>query len=159
MNNDTAICTEIPHGSAEYAQAVALRDEILRRPLGLTFTPEELRDEKDSFHLVCRIDGMLAACLVLKPLNGEHIRMRQLAVRRDLQGRGIGRTLVRYSESFAGNRGYTEMHLHARETAAEFYLKLGYEVNGDRFTEVTIPHFSMRKRVTGMECRKGTDTQ
>ena len=32
----------IDHGSREYQQMVHLRNEILRRPLGLQFTPEEL---------------------------------------------------------------------------------------------------------------------
>src|SRR5688572_32004491 len=32
----------IDHGSREYQQMVQLRNDILRRPLGLQFTPEEL---------------------------------------------------------------------------------------------------------------------
>gem|GEM_PF-4880503 len=30
----------IEHGSPEYGQMVKLRDDILRKPLGLTFAPE-----------------------------------------------------------------------------------------------------------------------
>jgi len=37
----------IDHGSKEYQQMVQLRNDILRRPLGLLFTPEELEKEKD----------------------------------------------------------------------------------------------------------------
>lgn len=36
----------IDHGTKEYQQMVKLRNEILRKPLGLTFTPEELEKEK-----------------------------------------------------------------------------------------------------------------
>ena len=36
----------IDHGSKEYQQMVQLRNDILRKPLGLTFTPEELELEK-----------------------------------------------------------------------------------------------------------------
>jgi hypothetical protein len=32
----------IQHGSAEYDQMIGLRMEILRQPLGLSFTPEQL---------------------------------------------------------------------------------------------------------------------
>ena len=32
----------IEYGSADYAQALALRDLVLRRPLGLQFSAEEL---------------------------------------------------------------------------------------------------------------------
>jgi ribosomal protein S18 acetylase RimI-like enzyme len=139
------VCREVQHGTDEYKQTVALRDEILRKPLSLTFGPEELSEERDSFHLACWQDDMLAACLVLKPLSGQQIRMRQLAVGTDFQGKGIGRMLVGYSESFAREHGYREIILHARETAVRFYEKLGYRKEGDYFIEVTIPHLLMRK--------------
>ena len=71
--------------------------------------------------------------------------MRQLAVATELQGRGLGKTLVRYAESFARQSGYQEIVLHARESAVRFYEKLGYTRQGDCFTEVTIPHYQMRK--------------
>ena len=38
----------IDHGTKEYQQMVKLRDDILRRPLGLTFDPEELEGEKNN---------------------------------------------------------------------------------------------------------------
>ncbi len=139
------VCSEVRHGTDEYRQTVALRDEILRRPLGLTFSPEELAEEKDSFHLVCRQDGKLAACLVLEPLSNREVHMRQLAVGADFQRGGLGTQLVSYSEVFARQRGYSEIVMHARETAVGFYERLGYRKEGDRFTEVTIPHYRMSK--------------
>jgi len=39
------------------------------------------------------------------------------------------------------------MVMHARKTALGFYEKLGYNVVGDEFTEVTIPHFVMEKNL------------
>jgi len=147
----TTVCVEIEHGTKEYEQTVSMRDEVLRKPLGLQFSPGELTDEKSSFHLACLRDGILVACLVLKPLPGKQIRMRQLAVRSGSRGQGLGRTLVSYSESFARDQGHEEMVLHARETAVGFYEKAGYTVSGDRFVEVTIPHFSMRKSLLNNE--------
>jgi predicted GNAT family N-acyltransferase len=73
--------------------------------------------------------------------------MRQLAVREDFRGKGIGRALARFPESFARDHGYVEIVLHARETAVGIYEKKGYKVARDRFTEVTIPHVPMRKRL------------
>jgi len=139
------ICSEIKHGADEYTQTVALRNEILREPLNLAFSPQELAEEKDSYHLVCWQDGKLTACLILKPLSGRQIRMRQLAIMTADQGTGIGSALVAYSESFARAHGYDEMVLHARQTAAGFYAKLGYQRVGDSFTEVELMHFVMRK--------------
>jgi ribosomal protein S18 acetylase RimI-like enzyme len=132
-------------------QTVRLRDELLRRPLGLAFDHRELSAEKDFFHLACRRGNMMAACVVLEPLSSRRIRMRQLAVRTELQGRGIGRALVAFSERFARQQGFDEIILHARETAVGFYERLGYESDGGRFIEVTIPHVRMRKLLTRPE--------
>ena len=38
---------QVDHGSKEYQQMVKLRDEILRQPLGLSLTVDELNKEKD----------------------------------------------------------------------------------------------------------------
>ena len=137
----------IEHGSHEYEQTVALRNEILRKPLGLSYDPAELAGEKDSFHLALREGAVLLACLVLKPVDEGCIKMRQLAVRESSQGKGVGRELLNYAHSFARERGYVEIVLHARETARGFYEKLGYEVERDSFVEVGLPHVFMRKRL------------
>ena len=137
----------IEHGSREYEETVALRDEVLRKPLGLSYDPAELAGEKDSFHFALREGTELVACLVLKPLDERYIKMCQLAVRESYQGKGVGRELVNYAESFAKGRGNEEIVLHARETARVFYEKLGYEAEGDSFTEVGLPHLAMRKKL------------
>ena len=137
----------VEHGSGAYEETVALRDEVLRKPLGLSYDPAELAGEKDSFHFALREGTELVACLVLKPLDERCIKMRQLAVRENVQGKGVGRELVNYAESFAKGRGNEEIVLHARETARGFYEKLGYEAEWDSFTEVGLPHFAMRKKL------------
>ena len=71
--------------------------------------------------------------------------MKQVAVLPDLQGQGVGKALVQYSEALARRLGFTRMVLHARETAVPFYEKLGYSRFGERFQEVTIPHWAMDK--------------
>lgn len=139
------VLNEVDYGTYQFDQTLALRDEVLRKPLGIEFTPEERALDERSFHLACWRGQALAGCLVLTPLSAKRIQMRQLAVRGDLQRQGIGRNLVVYSEDFARDRGCEEMILHAREGAVAFYQKLGYEVRGDRFIEVTIPHVTMRK--------------
>jgi predicted GNAT family N-acyltransferase len=71
--------------------------------------------------------------------------MRQVAVDAAIQGRGIGKRMVVYSESFSKELRFAEMILHARETAVPFYESLSYVKVGEGFTEVTIPHWSMEK--------------
>lgn len=135
----------VEHGSDDYKQTVELRRRILRTPLGLDFTWEELASEAEDIHLAAFRDGVLVACLVLTLVGDETVKMRQVAVDSELQGTGIGSELVRRSEVVARDDGFSEMVLHARDTAVPFYLRLGYEVVGEPFEEVSIPHLAMRK--------------
>ncbi len=138
----------IPYGSEAYQLTVQLRDTILRQPLGLNFSSEELSNESNSFHLGCYLENKLLGCLVLRPLTSTQIQMRQVAVVSTLQGKGIGRALVKYSEQFAEEREYTQMILHARDTALKFYQLLGYTKHGECFLEVSIPHWEMCKTLS-----------
>lgn len=133
------------HGSDLYRQEVDLRRKVLREPLGLDFSPEQLKAESADWHIVAVEEGQVVGCLVLTPVDDQTLQMRQVAVRPDRQGLGVGRRLVDFSEQVAMERGFSRLTLHARETAVDFYLKLGYQVQGDPFTEVTIPHREMFK--------------
>jgi ribosomal protein S18 acetylase RimI-like enzyme len=137
----------VEHNSDSYRETVNLRDKILRQPLGLIYTPEQLGAESDSIHVACYLQDELVGCLILKPDGPQNLKMRQVAVSDKHQGLGIGRALVDFSEEFARENGYGKITMHARETAAGFYLKLGYEVEGEAFEEVTIPHRSMFKKI------------
>lgn len=137
----------VEHGSSEYWDTVALRDRVLRKPLGLEFTQQELLAEDGQWHLALFAGDQVMACLVLVPLDGGEVKMRQVAVDPDAQGQGLGRRLVEGSERLSRERGFGLMTLHARETAIPFYERLGYAVVGEPFTEVGIPHRKMKKEL------------
>lgn len=141
---------EIGFATPEFDEAVRLRTDVLRKPLGLVFTPEQLAEEYDQRHLGAYDDqGQLLGCLSLVPLD-EHVwKMRQVAVAEAAQGKGVGTKLVGYSEALARREGLRLITLHARESAVPFYLKLDYQVVGERFEEVSIPHFKMEKHIAG----------
>jgi GNAT superfamily N-acetyltransferase len=137
----------IDHGSNEYRQMVKLRDDILRKPLGLGFTPQELEKEKDNMLIGAFEDDDMLGCCMLVEENPETVRLRQMAVLNDLQGKGIGRALMNFAENLGRDRGYRIMSMHARKNAVGFYEKMGYKVTSDEFTEITIPHFVMEKKL------------
>lgn len=135
----------ITHGSPDYHKTVALRDKILRQPLGLTFTPEQLAAEKADIHFTIWDKDNLVGCLILQPIGGKKIKMRQVAIDAPYQGYGLGKELVEQSEELARSKGFSLMCCHARESAVPFYEKMGYTKKGDVFTEVTLPHYYMEK--------------
>jgi N-acetylglutamate synthase-like GNAT family acetyltransferase len=136
---------ELSHGSPEYQAEVALRLRVLREPLGLTFTGEQLATEAADVHLCAFCAGRLVGCLVLTPVAVGIVQMRQVAVEPSMQGQGVGTALVDASEQVARERGFIEMMMHARVTAVPFYERLGYSKRGHEFEEVTIPHWEMAK--------------
>ncbi|HEY6978269.1 MAG TPA: GNAT family N-acetyltransferase [Chitinophagaceae bacterium] len=135
----------IDHGSKEYKQMVDLRYSMLRKPLGLSFSEEELQEEKNNIHIGCFDDDKLEGCCMLVPKDDGTIQLRQMAVISGLQGKGIGRVLMQFAENIARDRGFKKLIMHARKTAMGFYEKLGYNKVGNEFLEVTIPHYIMEK--------------
>ena len=137
----------IDHGSSDYQKMVELRLQLLRKPLGLGFTSEELEKEKEDILLGCFEDDQLEACCILTETDPSTVRLRQMAVGAPLQGKGIGRVLMSFAENIARDRKYRRLTMHARKTALGFYEKLGFKVTGNEFLEVTIPHYMMEKKL------------
>jgi predicted GNAT family N-acyltransferase len=137
----------IDHGTKEYEEMVKLREEILRKPLGLSFSTEELEAEKDDLLLAAYEDDQLLGCCMLVQEGEDTVRLRQMAVVDDLQGKGIGRVLMQFAENLAHDRGFKRIKMHARKNAIGFYEKMGYKRIGDEFLEITIPHYVMEKQL------------
>ena len=138
----------IEFGTPEYDDAVRLRYEVLRRPLGLQFTAEQLATEYADHHLGIYDDSLsLLGYLCFTPVDDTTFKMRQVAVEPALQGKGVGSILVVASEKYAIEKGIRKIVLHARDTAVPFYLKLLYTVVGEPFEEVGIPHSKMEKTI------------
>jgi GNAT superfamily N-acetyltransferase len=137
----------IDHGSREYQQMVQLRNDILRKPLKLWLTPEELEKEKEEILIGAFEEEKMLGCCMLITVNPTTVRLRQMAVLNNLQGKGIGKALMQFAENIARDRGYKKIIMHARKSAAGFYEKLGYQVCSPEFEEVTLPHYEMEKKL------------
>jgi predicted GNAT family N-acyltransferase len=137
----------IDHGSKEYQQMIKLREDILRRPLGLGFDPKELEEEKGHMLIGAFEDEKMLGCCMLVEEKPGTVRLRQMAVLNDLQGKGIGRALMNFAENLARDAGYKILSMHARKYSIGFYEKMGYRVAGDEFIEITIPHYVMEKQL------------
>lgn len=137
----------IDYGSKEYQQMVFLRNEILRKPIGLHFEQEELEKEKDDILMGAFEDGKILGCCLLTKVDDATVRLRQMAIPNNMQGTGIGRALMIFAENIARDLGYKKLIMHARKTAIGFYEKLGYNISGSEFEEVTLLHFVMEKNL------------
>ena len=143
MDNITVAIIKVD--SPEYAGVFELRDEVLRKPLGMRLKNDDLsRDYTDT--IFAAIDGdKVVGCLMLHHIDAAQLQLRQMAVAGDCQGKGVGRKIVQAAEQFAAQQGYSTMILHARKIAVGFYSSMGYTTTGNEFMEVGIPHYIMQK--------------
>ena len=120
------IIKEILYDTFEYKKSVLLRDKILREPLGLYYTDEYLEQDKNQIILAGYEEKVIQAVLHLQIVNTSIIKMRQVAVKKNRQGKGVGTELVKFSENIARDRDFKRIELNARDTSIPFYEKLGY---------------------------------
>ena len=137
-------CELIDWGSVKYIQSLALRREVLRKPLGMIFDPAIFPEEKGDIHLVANHGDWLVGCMILTEA-GNDLKMRQVAVANKYRRNKVGARMVALAEAKAIEMGKQKMVLHARDSALDFYLSLGYNIVGDQFEEVGIPHHRMEK--------------
>ncbi len=137
----------IDYGTHEYRQMVKMRDEILRKPLGLKFSEEELEQERNNMFIGAFEDDQMLGCCMIVENNPDKAQLRQMAVLNNLQGKGIGRALIVFAENLARDHGYKTMCMHARKNTIHFFEKMGYKITSDEFIKLTIPHFEMEKEL------------
>lgn len=138
---------QIDYGSNEYKKLLELRYAILREPLGLGFDVEELQKEKDYLHIAAfEEDDLLGGCMLID-VGKSTLQLRQMAVKDNLQGKGIGASIIQFAENLSRDKGYRKIIMHARDSAIGFYEKFGYVTKGDVFMEVNVPHHVMEKLI------------
>ena len=138
---------QIIYGTADYYSALVLRNAALRKPLGMDISDDNLEADKVDIHIGAFLGPTFIGTLILTILNGDEVKMRQVAVDENERGNGIGAKLVIFAENVVNEAGRKKMVLNARKVVVEFYKKLGYTIDGEEFVEVGIPHFKMEKRL------------
>lgn len=132
-------------GSDEYNSALDLREKILRAPQGMQITPEDLESDKNAIHFVALGGNEVIGTGQLLEADKDTARVKQMAVKPDLQQSGVGRLIMISIENHARQLGYKKSTLSARELVLGFYNSLGYAAISERFFIHGIPHFEMSK--------------
>lgn len=139
--------TDVDFGSGRYDELVELRYKVLLEPLGLKFLDMHRSKEISYLHIAC-IDeegDKVVGGLMLIPLDNKNIRMMQVAVAPECQGKGIGKDLVKYAEKRAKKAGFSRIFMHAMLSVVNFYEIMGYRQEGDIFDENGITFAKMVK--------------
>jgi GNAT superfamily N-acetyltransferase len=142
--NDITIAT-VTSKDPEYKAVLQLREDVLRKPLGMSLANEDLSMDAEDTIFIALHDGQVIGCLMLHSISDTVMKFRQMAVSEVWQGKGIGRLLMTAAEQQIAAKGYTTIMLHARQIVCGFYEALGYDITSSAFTEVGIPHVIMKK--------------
>ncbi len=93
-------------------------------------------------HIIAISNGMAVGCArVLFSAQEAHIG--RFAVKRSHRNQGIGREVYRFVVAYCRERSCTDIWLNAQLSAVGFYEKLGFQPQGDVFTEAGIAHVKM----------------
>lgn len=148
--------TSVMFATPEYDELVAMRIETLYEPLHAEITIEDFAQEYKDVHLMVQNEqNVLIGAVVAKVceeedefLNKRKIcLLRQVVVRKDLQGLGVGRDVLESLEQLLIDKGYKEIRLYAHVGALDFYTKFGYAKHGKEFTGNGIKQHIMKKKI------------
>jgi predicted GNAT family N-acyltransferase len=137
----------IPHSSKEYDQMVDFRITQLLEPIGVPASYIDRKQEQHDIFIGAFENDELIGCCVLTPRDNAVIQLRQMAVRTDHRGKGIGPSIIEFAETVAKENQFSVLMMHARDPVIDFYKKCGYTVEGDQFFEVGIGHHKMVKQL------------
>ncbi len=100
-----------------------------------------------AFHLGLLDDaGTLVGVVSLSPEPTPHrpgrraLRLRGMAVEPSRQGEGAGSTLLGAAVERASEQGYDVVWANGRDTVLGFYRRHGWQVVGDGFVTIGLPH-------------------
>lgn len=136
---------EISCTSPLYLQTLALRERVLRIPISLVLSAEDIADEDQQRHFVMLDGEDLVACVVIRPLQSGCVKLRQMAVSTQYQRQNVGRDLIIAVEEVLVGSGTNHIEMSARQSATGFYERLGYHASGEPYIEQGIPHIRMEK--------------
>jgi N-acetylglutamate synthase-like GNAT family acetyltransferase len=124
-----------------------LREEVLRKPLGMSLVNENLIMDEGDTYVAALVNEKVIGCLLLHKISADIIKFRQMAVHPEWQGKQVGRALMQAGEAHAKMKGYKVIELNARAHVSGFYSTLGFHEVGELFEEVNIPHIKMLKNL------------
>ncbi|MEF8853591.1 MAG: GNAT family N-acetyltransferase [Haloarculaceae archaeon] len=84
-------------------------------------------------------------------------KVERVAVREQYRRRGVGEAIMKRIESWANDRGFDRLKLHAQTRVEGFYADLGYETTSGVFEEAGIDHVAMEKSLQDDDAGPGPD--
>lgn len=132
-----------------YQDSLVLRKEVFIQEQHVPIELEIDQDEANCQYYVGydeHTDQPIATARVLKETPTKwHIQ--RVAVQQNYRHQGLASQVMRLIEQHAQVQGIKTLVLNAQDQAQDFYINLGYHVEGDQFLDAGIKHHKMVKTV------------
>ncbi|HUD06824.1 MAG TPA: GNAT family N-acetyltransferase [Candidatus Saccharimonadales bacterium] len=76
-------------------------------------------------------------------------KIERVAVLSEYRGQSVGKQIMLSMIEDIGARGITDIYMNSKSSTSPFYERLGFEVEGDEFMDVGIPHVRMTMHLPG----------
>ena len=138
---------EINYYSEEYQKLLNFRFQNLRKPLNLEWSKNDLINEDQQNHFALKNRNKIVGSFCLKKIDCSTIRLRQMAIKKNLQKQGYGSSILKFTEKFAVENNYKKIIIIARLSAMDFYKKNFFKTSGNIFIDVTVKSIKMYKEI------------
>ena len=129
--------------TADRSPCVSIREQvfILEQNVPKNLELDEFDDS--ATHILAKFSGEPAGCARLREVH-DFLKVERVAVLSKFRGNSIAKKIMHFIEDIAASKKKTII-LNAQESVIEFYKKLGYEAEGEKFVEAGIVHIKMKK--------------
>lgn len=137
----------IEYATEEYKKTLQLRDEVMRKPLGLRLSEEDTRYDNQRIHIGGYIGNELICGCSLRIIHRKMAHIYSVYVKQKYQNQGIGQQLMAFVEEYVRQSGVARFYVEGRKAAKNFYLKCGFRPCGSEYTDMNIIHQDMKKDI------------
>ncbi len=147
----------ITYASPEYEVSLRLREDFLRKPLGLKLTETDVCDDAEQHHFGIydieegkepTADKLVGSAIGMPSTERgpDWIRLRQVVIHEAWRGKQVGKQLILGVEEQLQAKGFKNFELYAREEAGVFYERCGYATTGVTKQLIGIEHLHYEKQ-------------
>ena len=137
----------IQYDLPEYKETLQLRENVMRKPLGLLLSVEDVKDDNVRTHIGGYCNGVLICACSFKIIHRKIAHLYSVCVKQEFQNRGVGQQLMHFTEKYVKLHGAARLYVEGRKSAKNFYRKCGFSPCGSEYIDMNILHQDMRKDI------------
>lgn len=139
------IRTQIVKKKEALQQALEIRHRVFVVGQGVPPDLEEDGEDPRCTHFLVYAGEDAVGTGRLRPYRDGVVKIERMAILAPWRNQGIGRRLLDRMIEYAADAGYHIAVLHAQTPAISFYVRAGFQQEGDIFYEADLPHVQMNR--------------